>query len=96
MADKIRIEVVYALPNMQIVKVMEADEGITAEQAIERSGLLQDFPEIVLKINKVGIFGQLCNLDKVLRDQDRVEIYRGLIGNPKATRLYRARHKIKL
>ena len=93
MVDKIRVEVTYALPHEQIMKTIETNEGITAEQAIVKSGLLDQFPEINLKINKVGIFGQLCKLDQVLQDIDRVEIYRQLIANPKVIRHQRARLK---
>lgn len=93
MNQKIRIEVAYALPHQQIIKIVEADEGITVEQAIERSGLLREFQEIDLKINRVGVFGHLCKLDKVLRDYSRVEIYRHLTADPKVTRLKRARLK---
>lgn len=91
MTQKIRIEVAYALPQKQIIKVVEVDVGVTVEQAIERSGLLQEFPEIDLKINKVGIFGQPSELDARLQDQDRVEIYRSIIVDPKLARQQRAR-----
>lgn len=90
MADKIRVEVAYALPYEQIIKTIETDKGITVEQAIVKSGLLDQFSEINLKINKVGIFGQLCKLDKVLQDQDRVEIYRTLIADAKEIRKQRS------
>lgn len=91
MADKIRVEVVYALHYEQIIKTIETDKGITVEQAIVKSGLLDQFPEINLKINKVGIFGQLCNPDTILRDQDRVEIYRTLIADAKEIRKRRSK-----
>ena len=40
---------------------------------------------------KVGVWGQLRSLDHVLRDRDRVEIYRPLCVDPKDAR--RLRHR---
>ncbi|MDH5182331.1 MAG: RnfH family protein [Gammaproteobacteria bacterium] len=88
---QILIEVAYALPEEQILLSLQVDEGTTLEQAIEQSGILTQFPDIQLgKINKVGIFGKLSKLDVVLREKDRVEIYRPLIADPKAVRKQRA------
>lgn len=55
----------------------------TIEQAIELSGLLKQYPEIDLTVQKVGIFGKVAKLDTVLNDGDRVEIYRPIIVDPK-------------
>ena len=88
---QIQIEVVYALPDEQSLLSLQVTEGATVEEAIKQSGLLQQFPEIDLgKTNKVGIFGKLSKLDTVLRERDRVEIYRPLIADPKAVRKKRA------
>ena len=38
----------------------------------------------------MGIFGKLAKLDTVLREKDRVEIYRPLIADPKQVRKERA------
>jgi putative ubiquitin-RnfH superfamily antitoxin RatB of RatAB toxin-antitoxin module len=65
-------------------------DGATVQQAIEASGLLQKFPEIDLTKNKLGIYAKLAKPDTVLRDRDRVEIYRPLIADPKEVRKQRA------
>jgi putative ubiquitin-RnfH superfamily antitoxin RatB of RatAB toxin-antitoxin module len=52
--------------------------------------MLEQFPEIDLGLNKVGIFGKLARTDTMLRDRDRVEIYRALIADPKEARRRRA------
>lgn len=88
--DKIRVQVVYALPDRQEVVTIEGSSGITAQNAIELSGLLVKHPEIDLQKNKLGIFAKLSKPDTVLRDKDRVEIYRPLIADPKAVRKQRA------
>ncbi len=90
-ARTITVEVAYALPNEQSVVKLDLPEGATIEQAIQLSGLLQRHPEIDLSRNKVGIFGQVQKLDRVLVDHDRVEIYRPIICDPKEVRRQRAK-----
>jgi uncharacterized protein len=89
-AQQIAVEVAYAEPESQIIISLNVEEGSTAEQAIQQSGILGRFPAIDLAVNKVGIFGKLGKLDKVLREKDRVEIYRKLIADPKEVRKQRA------
>ncbi|WP_162084382.1 RnfH family protein [Sulfuriferula nivalis] len=84
------VEVAYAKPEEQIIIPVVAQEGMTVAAAIEASGILNKFPEIDLKLNKVGIFGKLVKADTILRDKDRVEIYRKLIADPKEVRRQRA------
>ena len=70
---------------------MEVEEGSTVRQAIERSGILLQFPDITLARIKVGVFGQVVPVDTTLKDGDRVEIYRPLIADPKEARRARAK-----
>ncbi len=88
--DSIRVEVAYALPHEQVILPLELPAGSTLMQAIEQSGILKRFPDIDLSRQKVGIFGKLKKPDQVLRDGDRVEIYRPLIADPKEVRKQRA------
>ncbi len=92
MADdkRIHVEVAYALPREQVILPLDMPEGSTLMQAIEQSGILGRFPDIDLDRQKVGIFGKLKKPDQVLRDGDRVEIYRPLIADPKEVRKQRA------
>ena len=91
MADAlIDVEVAYATPEQQMIVTLKMPEGVTAEQAIEASGLLTHFSEIAWDDIKVGIFGSICKLDQQLRQADRVEIYRPLIHDPKEARRQRA------
>ena len=90
MPEQISVEVVYALPAKQELLTVRLNEGATVRQAIESSGLLQKYPEIDLAKNKLGIFAKLTKRDSVLRDRDRVEIYRPLIADPKEVRKQRA------
>lgn len=78
-----KIGIAYALPHRQAWLTVEVPDGTTVKGAIERSGILAQFPEINLDQHKVGVFGKLSKLDAVLSDGDRVEIYRPIICDPK-------------
>ncbi len=84
------IEVAYVKPGDRIIRVLKGQQGITVEQAIKSSGIIDDCPEIDLGKNKVGVFGKAANLNAKLRPGDRVEIYRPLIADPKEARRKRA------
>ncbi len=84
------IEVAYALEKKQTLLELEVDEGTTLKQAIELSGIIDTYPQIDLSKDKTGIFGKIAKLDTVLREKDRVEIYRPLIADPKQVRKERA------
>ncbi|MCW8933044.1 MAG: RnfH family protein [Gammaproteobacteria bacterium] len=87
---QIIVEVAYAIPASQVIYTVEVDENATVEDAILSSGVLKEYPEIDLKTNKVGIFSKIAKLDKTLEHNDRIEIYRKLIADPKAVRKQRA------
>ncbi len=87
----IEIEVTYALPDNQIMLRVSLPVGTTAHQAVELSGILGVFPEISLSQNKLGIFGKLVKPGAILRNRDRLEIYRPLMLDPKESRRQRAR-----
>lgn len=84
------VEVIYATIKQQNLVVVECHEGDSINDAISASGLLEKHPEIDLAINKVGIYNQVKKLDELIKDQDRIEIYRGLIADPKEVRKKRA------
>ena len=91
--ERVFIEVAYALPNEQVLISLDVEQGTTVEQAIKLSGVLEKFPEIDLTKNKFGVFGKATKADEVLREKDRVEIYRPLIADPKESRRKRAEKK---
>ncbi|MBI1890810.1 MAG: RnfH family protein [Burkholderiales bacterium] len=96
MADisgKIRVQVCYVTPQSPLLIDLEVSEGTTLESAIRESGILQRVPDIDLSSNKIGIYGKVKTLDTILRDCDRVEIYRRLIADPKDARRRRVAKK---
>jgi len=90
MSANVEIEVVYALPDRQTLLRRSVPAGTTVAGGIQLSGVLDKHPEIDLAVNKLGIFGKLTKADAVLRDKDRIEIYRPLIADPKEVRRKRA------
>ncbi len=90
MSNEITIEVAYAAARSQTILRLRVKSGTTVGEAIKQSGILGQFPEIDLGLNKVGIFGKLARTDTLLRYGDRVEIYRALIADPKEARRQRA------
>jgi len=90
MSEQIHIEVVYASGTRQKVVPVSLAAGATVRDAIERSGLLDEFPEIDLGKARLGIWNKLAKPDAVVRDKDRIEIYRALIADPKEVRRQRA------
>lgn len=88
--EDIVVEVAYALPDKQTVLRLTVPAAATVEDVIRTSGILEQFPEIELGRNKVGVFGKLGKLTDNLHAGDRVEIYRPLIADPKKVRKQRA------
>jgi hypothetical protein len=87
----LEIELVYALPQEQSAEILRVPAGTTIRQALNQSRLLARHPELVGNPLVVGIFGRRAAPATVLREFDRVEIYRPLIADPKHARRTRAR-----
>lgn len=81
-----KIGIAYAAPTRQAWLSIEVPDGTCVKDAIERSGILQQFPEIDLEQQKVGIFSKLVKLDAALADGDRIEIYRPITCDPKTVK----------
>jgi putative ubiquitin-RnfH superfamily antitoxin RatB of RatAB toxin-antitoxin module len=77
-----QIGVAYSEPGQQIWLNIEVPDEATVSEAIDRSGILKQFPHIDLASQKVGVFGRLVKLDSALKAGDRIEIYRAIIADP--------------
>ena len=89
----IGVEVAYAAPTRQRIVALTVPNGCTVLEAVKRSGLLEDFPGMVVDPDALGIFGRKTPPDHVLQAGDRVEIYRPLIADPREARRRRAEQK---
>ena len=93
MANKLKVQVAYATPLQEVVYDLLVEEGATIEQAIGLSGVLTDIAGIDLAVQGIGLHGKKRPLDTVLREHDRIEIYRPLVADPKDSRRRRADKK---
>lgn len=84
------IEVVYALPEIQHRVHLELDSGATVADALAAVGRVPPFHQLNLASVPVGIFGRRVKPADVLQAEDRVEIYRPLLVDPKEARRRRA------
>ncbi len=91
---EIAVEVVFCPAPGQVDRVsLRLPQGCTLAQALQASGLLQRH-ELTLQTLRLGIWGKVRELDAVLRERDRVEIYRPLQVDPKEARRQRyQRHR---
>lgn len=87
MTNSLTIEVVYLSPDEQAMISLNIPKDTSVLEAIYLSQLLEKFPEIDLKKNKVGIFGKMVPLETTVNAGDRIEIYRQLLIDPKQKRL---------
>ena len=85
-----RVEVVFALPERQALETVEMPEGATVADAIEKSGVERQFPDVSFAALQAGVWGKLVDRDHVLSDGDRVEIYRPLEMDPREARRLKA------
>ncbi len=76
------VGVAYADKFKQVWLRLEVPDQSTVRQAIEHSGLLEQFPEIDLEKQKVGIFGKVTKLDAKVEEGSRIEIYRPITADP--------------
>lgn len=90
-APRIRVSVVHAGPDRAIDIELSLPEGSRVADAIERSGIRAMLTGIGIRDDRLGIFARKVSPDTVLRDGDRVEIYRPLRVDPKEARRKRAR-----
>ena len=91
--EQINIEVAFALADRQSIVQLSVPAGSTAQQAVTLSNIVGQFSEIDLDNLQLGIFGKAVAPQTVLREHDRVEIYRSLIADPKQVRRSRAEAK---
>ena len=83
----IAITIVYSAgPRELVEKSLLVEEGATASQALQASGLAVQFPELAALSAGVGIWGKKVAPGHVLQHGDRLEVYRPLTVDPKVAR----------
>lgn len=87
----LEIEIVYAEPQRALAKTFRVEPGARVADALQLAALDPDFAGIDPLNRPCGIFGRLTQTDRMLKDGDRIEIYRPLAADPKAARRARAK-----
>jgi putative ubiquitin-RnfH superfamily antitoxin RatB of RatAB toxin-antitoxin module len=87
---RIRVEVVYALPEAQTIVEVELAQGARVADALDASHSQDRLAGVSLAGCRIGIWGAPAMPETELRDRDRVEIYRELIADSKQARRQRA------
>ncbi|MBZ9539922.1 RnfH family protein [Modicisalibacter tunisiensis] len=98
MADAVRVEVAFALPQRQVIVPLSLPPGTSAREAVRRAHLERHFPDLPAETfaeSELGIFGKRLDAPEqyTLADGDRVELYRPLRIDPKQARRLRAARK---
>ncbi len=84
--ETMNVEVIYALPEEQVLRAVSLPAGSTAAAALAASGLFEAFPQLRSQVLKLAVFGRMTHLDQCLRDGDRLEVLRELQADPKLSR----------
>ena len=85
-----RVTVSYSPAPRQVLEwPVELPEGATVRDAVLASGWPACCPGEVAA--DVGIWGRRCTAEQVVREGDRVEVYRPLLVDPKVARRERFR-----
>ena len=83
-----RVLVVVALPEGQDVRELDLPEGASVADALAAARVAERHPGLAL--DRVGVWGRRCEPGRILREGDRVEVYRPVRADAKAMRRARA------
>lgn len=88
----IKVEVAYATPEKQLIVEVEVEPGTNMMDAALCSGLENEFKDLKIAESPMGIFGRKVAkpANEIVREGDRIEIYRPLLVDPKKARANRA------
>ena len=86
MAEQLKVEVAFALPEKQHLELVLMTSGATVADAIEAARLERFFPNQDFEILETGIWGRPVSRSEMLSAGDRVELYRPLEMDPREAR----------
>ncbi len=90
MSGKKRCTVAFALPARQFLWTVDLPAGATVAELLAQAQLQAaargEAAQVPWDSELLGIFGEPCRREDVPRDGDRVELYRALINDPRASR----------
>ncbi len=87
-----RVTVLHSPAPRQVLEwTVDLPEGASVSDALLASGWSQSQSPAAIAAAEVGIWGRRCTLAQAVREGDRIEIYRGLLVDPKVARRERFR-----
>ncbi|HET6604784.1 MAG TPA: RnfH family protein [Xanthomonadaceae bacterium] len=89
--ERIRVEVVYALPQRSWRIELELPAGATVADALAAADLQARIPGARIDPERLAIFARSVTEEQPLSDGDRIEVLRPLQCDPKEVRRRRAR-----
>ena len=87
---KVSVELVFALPDRQVLREISVPSGSNVDDVIARGNLASEFPDQVFDDLQAGIWGHPVEREHIVRDGDRVELYRPLEMDPREARRLKA------
>ena len=87
---RISVELVFALPDRQVLREISVPAGATVADVVARGSLAREFPDQAIEEMQAGIWGRPVERGHVVRDGDRVELYRPLEMDPREARRLKA------
>lgn len=92
----IDVEVVLALAAEQSLVRVSLHDGATVEEAVALSGIAEKYPDEDPISLQTGIWGRCVERHALLKNGDRVELYRPLLRDPRDARRELARHGLTM
>ena len=84
--SEFEVEVVFALPDRQSLIRVSVRSGDTLAEVVLKSGLGELFAGHAIDNLPIGIWGQEAQNSQLVKEGDRIEIYRPLELNPREAR----------
>ncbi len=80
------VEIVFALPEKQLLKTVSVESGATIADVVAKSGLAEVFSEFRFEAMALGVWGQKVLPGQKVKEGDRIEVYRPLLLDPREAR----------
>ena len=85
-----QVEVVFALPERQVLVTVSVPDDATVADVLTASRIARQFPDD-LDALQAGIWGQPVDRSQVVKEGDRIELFRPLEMDPREARRLKAR-----
>ncbi len=98
MVEQVCVEILYALPEQQVLHPLRLPAGTSLLAALKRPEVAGLYPGLSLLELPVGIFGRRIARpgEYTLQEGDRIELYRPLLVDPMDIRRQRAAARNRL